>query len=264
MNTRNTGDTMSELKSILITGASSGIGEALALYYAAPGVHLFLTGRDQARTDAVAAACAERGAVAEGTVISVTDRDAMDAYVKACDAKAPLDLVIANAGVGTGPTRGGPLADTTDYIFAANVHGVFHTVHPAIELMKARKSGQIAINASVAGFIGLPSSTPYAASKAAARSYGEGLRGAYARQGIRVSVICPGFVVSRMTDVNNFKMPFLMTAERAAKIIARGLRRNKGRIAFPWPTFWAIRLLQILPYPLVDRLTRKAPIKEKI
>jgi short-subunit dehydrogenase len=107
----------------------------------------------------------------------------------------------------------------------------------------------------------MPGAVAYGASKAAVRSYGEGLRGACHRHGIEVSVLCPGFVESRMTARNPFPMPFLMDAGRAARIIVRGLARNRARIAFPWQTYLVIRLLQLLPATLSDRLLRRAPSK---
>jgi short-subunit dehydrogenase len=107
----------------------------------------------------------------------------------------------------------------------------------------------------------MPGAPAYTASKAAVRAYGEGLRGWAARHGVEVSVICPGFVVSRITETNHFPMPFLMPAERAAEIIRRGLERGRGRIAFPWPMYAAAWLLAALPDALVHRLTARMPSK---
>jgi short-subunit dehydrogenase len=127
--------------------------------------------------------------------------------------------------------------------------------------MLPRRRGQLAIVSSVAGFRGLPGAIAYAASKAAVKSYGEGLRGRLAREGIEVNVICPGYIRSRMTARNKFPMPFLMDAERAARLIRRGLKQNRGRIAFPWPTYAAMRVFAALPEWLVDRLSRRIPEK---
>ena len=252
---------MKDPKSILITGASSGIGQGLATLYAAPGVSLALTGRNAERLDAVAASCREQGATVHPKLIDVAERSAMDAWIREIDAQSPLDLVIANAGIGLGPNDEPTLADITERTFATNVDGVFNTIHPALKRMKARRRGQVAIMSSVAGFVGMPGAVPYAASKAAVRSYGEGLRGAYHRHGVEVNVICPGFIVTRMTERNRFPMPFLMQADKASKIIVKGLARNKGRIAFPWRMYTLIRLLQMLPNALADRLLRRSPSK---
>lgn len=223
---------MKNPKSILITGASSGIGEALALHYAAPGIALHLCGRDAARVDAVAAACRARGAEVGALVLDVAQAAPTAAWIALCDAVRPLDLVIANAGVGMGQDES-TLAQVASGTFAVNVDGVFHTIHPAIEHMRARRRGQIAVVSSLAGYQGLASSPAYSASKAAVKAYAEALRGFLEPDGIDVSAICPGFVASRITARNRFPMPFFMPADRAARIIAAGLARNRGRITFP-------------------------------
>lgn len=249
------------MKSVLVTGASSGIGAALALEYAAPGVRLALCGRNAARLEEVAEACRAKGAAVDARVLSVTDAGALAAWVAEADAAAPLDLVIANAGISAGTGDGAETAEQTRAIFAVNVDGVLNTVLPAIAPMRARRCGQVAIIASVAGFRGLPSAPAYCASKAAVKAWGEGLRGWLARDGVKVSVILPGFVESRITAANDFPMPFLMPADTAAKIIRRGLERDRGRIAFPWPTAFGTWLLSVLPDALADRLTRRLPGK---
>lgn len=250
-------------RSILITGASSGIGEALALAYAAPGVMLFLSGRDRARLDAVAAACRAKDADARPHVVDAADAPAMHAWIAEADAAKPLDLVVANAGIsaGTGSNAAGETPEQAQRIFAVNVGGVMNTVLPAIPLMQARKHGQIAIVSSLAGFRGLPGAPSYTASKGAVRLWGEGLRGWLAADGIGVSVICPGFVKSRITARNRFPMPFLMEAAQAAEIIRRGLAADKARIAFPWPMYAATWLFSVLPMALTDWLAARLPKK---
>ncbi len=249
-------------RTILITGASSGIGVALARAYAAPGVVLALSGRNAARLEEVAEACREAGARVLAETVDVTDADAMAAWIGAVDGEAPLDLVIANAGVAAGTESGGGNADEMRRIFRVNVDGVLNTVAPAVAVMKPRKRGQIAIMSSLAGLRGMPGAPAYAASKAAVRSLAEGLRGRLAGDGIRVSAICPGFVESRMTADNRFPMPMLMTADKAAGIIVKGLRRNKARIAFPWPMAVIMGFLAALPPGWTDPLFRGLPEKE--
>lgn len=256
---------MRDPKAILITGASSGIGAALAREYAGPGRTLFLGGRNQARLEAVAADCRARGATASGAAVDVVDAEALARWIGEADDTAPLDLVIANAGVSAGSgTTGGPL-DQASRIMAINVGGVINTVHPALQRFAARggtgRKGQIAIMASLASFRGFAGAPAYCASKAAVRNYGEGLRNAHAGAGIAISVICPGFVRSGMTAANDFPMPFLMDAERAARIIRRGLARNRGRIAFPWPMYAAAWLVQSLPPWATDHFMRGLPAK---
>lgn len=263
-------------KSILITGASSGIGAALARAYAAPGRRLILGGRDAVRLDAVAADCRARGAAVEKQLVDVAARAAMEDWIAGAFHTGPVELVIANAGIsgGTGGThaddRDAPPSESRDQvarIFAVNVDGVVNTVFPAIaELRKlpredGRLRGQVALMSSLAGFRGLPGAPAYAASKACVRSLGEGLRGLAARHGIAVNVICPGFVKSPMTDINPYPMPFLMSSERAARIIIRGLARNRARISFPWRLWALVWLMSALPVGLTDPLLSRMPEK---
>lgn len=252
---------MRDPKSVVITGASSGIGEALAVLYAAPGVTLALAGRDAARLETVAAVCRGRGAAATTAVLDVADREGMAAWLAMADAAAPVDLLIANAGISAGTGEGTETAEQARRIMAVNWDGVLNTVHPLLSAMRARRRGQIALMASLAGFRGLPGAPAYCASKAAVRIYGESLRGELAADGIGVSVICPGFVKSRMTAVNRFPMPFLMETEDAARVIRRGLERNRPRIAFPWPMAAPVWLLALLPPAWTDGVLARAPRK---
>lgn len=248
---------------ILITGASSGIGKALALRYAAPEVRLTLHGRSESRLREVGEACRRKGADVHYILADVTDRRGMADAIGNADAARPLDLVIANAGIsgGTGGVMNGEPADQVRAIFDVNVTGVFNTIDPVLPLMIARGRGQIALMASLAGYRGWPGAPAYCASKAAVKVYGEGLRGALKRTGVRVNVICPGFVRSPMTDANGYKMPFLMEAERAAEIIARGLADDRGRISFPWQTAFFAWLFAVLPDSICQRLQGRTPAK---
>lgn len=253
---------MQQPRAILITGASSGIGEALAHAYAGPGIFLALAGRDAARLAAVAAVCREHGARVVTSTTDVTDRAGIAAWIETIDGETPLDLVIANAGISAGTGGAGESADQARRILATNIDGVLNTVLPVVPRMTARGRGQIALMSSLASFRGFPGAPAYCASKAMVRIWGEALRPELAHHGVRLSVICPGFVVSRMTSVNTFPMPLLMPADRAAAIIKRGLARNKARIAFPWRMYALTRLLAALPSfviePLLARLPRKA------
>lgn len=252
---------MRNWRSILITGGSSGLGAALALELAADGVFLALTGQDAERLAAIASACAAKGARVETACIDVADRAAMTAFVAAMDASVPLDLVVANAGISAGTGSGVESAEQTRRIFAVNIDGVVNTVTPALAAMALRKRGQIAIVSSLAGFRGLPGAPAYCASKAAVRVWGEALRADWETRGIRVNVVCPGFVTTRMTARNNFRMPLLMSAERAASIVCDGLARNKGRIAFPRRMYASAWLLAALPAFVIDPLLRRLPRK---
>lgn len=250
------------LSGIVITGASSGIGQALAELYARPGMLLALTGRDASRLQAVAETCRQRGATVVAETVPVTDQAAMRGFLEKIAAQSRLDLVIANAGVSGG------FKDWVDFdayvraITSVNIDGVLNTVNPAIPIMVKQGGGQIAIVSSIAGLLAMPGAVPYSATKHFARAYAEELRGRLAPEGVRVSAICPGFVTTRMTARNKFPMPFLMDEHRAARIIRDGLARDQGRIAFPWPMLAMARLLGLLPYPLLDWLLRRSPAKD--
>lgn len=250
-------------KSILITGASSGLGEGLALHYAKPGIFLALLGRDEDRLEAAAQSCRALGAKVETIAASVTDRDAMDQWIREVDARYPLDLVIANAGIsgGTGGSMTGEGVEQARKIFDVNVTGVFNTIEPILPRMIERRAGQIAVVSSLAGFRGWPGAPAYSASKGAVRFYGEALRGSLSASGVKVNVICPGFVRTRMTAANDFPMPLLMDREKAAKIIAAGLAANRGRIAFPLPTHFSAWFASILPDFAAQYVLKLMPAK---
>jgi short-subunit dehydrogenase len=248
-------------KSILITGASNGIGEALALHYAATGITLFICGRNAERLQAVAQQCEERGAQVCTWVGDVSDEPGMKNWIVASDQQCPLNLVIANAGVALGSASVEGLHQAAVDSFQINVTGVFNTVHPALEVMSQRRpypvnNGQVAIMSSVMGYIGMARSPAYSSSKAAVKHYGQALRGNFSGMGIGISVICPGYVSSNITAQNTSTMPFLISAEKAAKIIARGLNRNKARITFPWQMVVIARLCINLPAFIADRLNK--------
>ncbi|MFO1037394.1 MAG: SDR family NAD(P)-dependent oxidoreductase [Geminicoccaceae bacterium] len=243
---------------VLITGASSGLGAALALAYAAPGVKLALFARDEERVREVAEQCRAKGAAVAALLVDVTDAEAMEQAVTLVDDAAPVDLVIANAGI-AGTMLGG---DGVARLFAVNVMGVVHTVEPLLPRMRERHRGQIAIMSSLASFVARPGTAAYCGSKAAVRIWGEGLRQRLAADGVRVSVICPGFVDTPLTRRNPFPMPMLMDAESAAHLIKRRLARDDGRIAFPWPMYVGALVAGMLPAWIQQRATGRWPGKE--
>jgi len=210
----------------------------------------------------VAAACRQRAARVQSAVVDVADRGGMARWIDEIDRTTPIDLVIANAGIGVGAADGRETEEQVRTVFGVNLGGTFNTVLPLIPKLVARRRGQIALVSSLASFRGFPGSPTYCGSKAALRVWGEGLRGDLQAYGVEVSVVCPGFVASRITVRNEFPMPFLMSAGRAAAIVRRGLARNRGRIAFPFPMYFTIWLLGTLPPlltdPLLMRLAKKS------
>lgn len=248
-------------RSILITGATSGIGAALARDYAAPGVRLVLSGRNAERLEAVAADARAAGADVEAEIVDVTDAEATARWVEAADDAVPLDLAIANAGISGGTFGGGESVARASAIFATNMNGVVNTLHPAAERMVARGQGQVVIVSSMAGFRGIPGAPAYSASKAAARAWGDAMRGRLKPKGVTVSIVCPGFVRTPMTDVNQYRMPMLMEVDKAASLISRRLARGDALIAFPWPVHMFVRLMAALPRPVGDYIYGRMPEK---
>ncbi|MDE3017120.1 MAG: SDR family NAD(P)-dependent oxidoreductase [Pseudomonadota bacterium] len=252
---------MKNPKNIVITGASSGLGAALAEFYASTGITLHLQGRNRQRLEETAAACRSKGAAVHGELCDVTDAEATKNWLEKSDKISPIDLVIANAGISAGTGIHGEGEAQLRGIFAVNIDGVVNTVEPLLPRMTARRRGQIAVMSSLAGFRGLPSCPAYSASKMCVRALGEAWRGLYAAQGVEVSVICPGYVKTPMTADNDFPMPFMMNADKAAGIIAKGLAKNKTRIVFPFALYFPLWLLSCLSPALTDWLFSRLPGK---
>ncbi len=245
---------------ILITGASSGIGRALALAYAQDGADLVLLGRDAGRLDAAASACRAAGAVnVETHVADVRDREAMARVVTEADGQAPIDILVANAGVATGLSHGQLMEppEAVRAIMAINVHGVFNTVEPIISAMCARGVGQIAIVGSMAGVRALPYSPAYCAAKSAVHMWADCLRGSLAPHGVHIALIVPGFVKTPMNAPLKAWQPGAISDTEAARIIRNGLDRNRTVIAFPFYMYAAMRFFDLLPGGLVDAVMRR-------
>jgi short-subunit dehydrogenase len=245
-------------RTIVITGASSGIGEALALRYAREGARLGLLGRNRERLDRVAAECRGFGAEVHTATIDVRARQDLRVWLEDFDGAAPVDVLIANAGVLAGTTPDGEIetADESHALIETNVLGVLNAVHPLLPRMLSRGHGQIGLVGSLAGFVPLPDTPSYCASKSAVLTYGLALRSFLRRRGIRVSVICPGYVTTRMTQQESGWRPFEMPAGRAAELICRGLARDRPVIAFPFLLALLSRIGGVLPDGL-RRLTAK-------
>jgi short-subunit dehydrogenase len=245
---------------VVITGASSGIGEALAIECAKRGDRLFLCGRNAQRLENTAEKCRALGAATDAETIDVTDSEAVAQWLTQCESKAPIERVFANAGVSTGEET----SDNVRRTFATNVEGVVNTVLPAIEIFRngqERTTKQIVITSSIAGYGPLKACPSYSATKSCVKTWGLALRGMLAPEGIAVSVICPGFIRSRITDANTCPMPFFMEADKAASIILKRADKNKGMISFPWPMRLSTWFLSIMPQFLNELINKLLPKK---
>jgi short-subunit dehydrogenase len=233
---------------VIITGASSGIGAALAQALARPGTRLGLIGRNTERLGAVAAGATARGARVEQGLFDLRDRAALTGFVEGFAAAGPLDLMIANAGVLDGRAPDGAIetAEAARCLLETNLFGAIDTFHAALAPMRSG-GGHIVFVASLAGLSPLPDAPAYSASKAALISYGLAMRDALRLQNIRVSVVCPGYVTSQMTQHHLGPKPFEMPADAAAQRILAGIARNKALIGFPFPLYWAARLSIVAP-----------------
>lgn len=250
---------MDSLGCVVISGASRGLGAALAERCASPGVGLRLIARSAAGLAETAARCATRGAVVETATIDVRDGAAIAAQLLAWDAERPVDCVIANAGIARGIRPDGEwegLEGATDQV-AVNLFGAMHLVEPLLPAMRTRRAGRIALIASVAAYRGLPDAPGYAASKAGLRAYGEGLRAALAPRGVRVTVVLPGFFDSDMGSRWIGPRPLAIGLDAAADRTHRAILRGARRAAFPLPLAGVLRVVDALPAGLSDWAVRR-------
>jgi short-subunit dehydrogenase len=239
----------------IVTGASSGIGRALALRLAALGYRVGLIARRGDLLEAAAAEIEAGGGTAVAAVADVGDRAALRAAVAEIELRlGPTEVMVANAGFGA-PTRLDPLNTAeVEETFRVNLMGVIYSVEAVLPGMLARGRGQLLAISSLAAYKGLPGESAYCASKAAVNVYMEGLRIRLRSRGVVVTTICPGFVRTPMTAMNS-AMPFIMTADEAARRIARTIARRKGGVVrFPWRMAMLIALVARLPDAVVARL----------
>jgi short-subunit dehydrogenase len=236
----------------IITGASSGIGRALAIALSRPEIVLGLLARDTTRLAETAQACTSRGASVHVLPADVRDRDALRATILQFDAAQPVDCVIVNAGisVGTSPTGDIEREDETFALIETNLTGALATALPLIPLMRERRSGRIVFLSSIAALAPLPDAAAYSASKAALLAYGLAMRERLRDDGVNVNVVCPGFVTTPMAHAYLGWKPLEISPEDAARRIIGGLERNRAVIAFPWLLAFAARFQQALPESL--------------
>jgi len=236
---------------ILITGASAGIGAALATHYAERHGAALTLGLVARRTDRLEALAGRLGALGARVLTygaDVRDRDAMEGVAQAYLAAAGgVDLAIANAGIGNRDRlRQGDAAHTADTV-NVNVLGVIHTLVPLIPAMVEQRAGHLVGVGSLAGFIPVPGLGAYCASKAAVKMLMDTWREQLRHRGIRVTTVCPGWVATEMNAANPNPMPFRMEAPRAARLIDRAIERGRATYVFPWQMRVAVPLLRLLP-----------------
>lgn len=238
-----------------ITGGGSGIGRALALELAGAGWQVAISARSPTALAAVQAEAGDRIAVFP---LDVCDAGAVADTLAAIETqRGPLDLVVLNAGTHQPMGLTDFSIDTARHLMAVNYFGVVHGLAAVLPRFTARRAGQIAIVASVAGYRGLPSAAAYGPTKAALINLAEALRPEASRAGIDLRLINPGFVATPLTDRNDFPMPDCITAEAAARAIHRGLTGQDFEIAFPWRFSRVMKLLRWLPDRLFFALTRR-------
>lgn len=251
---------------IVITGASSGLGQALATEFAArfPGSVMLLLARRTDRLTVLADALPDVRVLCAS--VDVTDHERLSTVCQDFVAThgAP-DIVIANAGISVGTLTDMPEdRDVFARIMAVNVQGVFDSFAPFLSAMKAAGRGTLVGIASVAGVRGLPGSGAYSASKAAVAVYLESLRLEMKPFGLSVVTISPGFIDTEMTRGNPYHMPFLMPAPRFARVAVDAILAGRRRVVIPWQMGWVARLLRILPAWLYDRLFVDGPRKPRL
>ncbi|MGD9610674.1 MAG: SDR family NAD(P)-dependent oxidoreductase [Desulfovibrionaceae bacterium] len=244
---------------IVLTGASGGLGRALAVTYAGPGVRLHLTGRDAARLAAVAETCRARGAAVATTVLDLATPGAAAAFARDTDANRPVDVALACAGLSSSVRGdgGGETPEAVERVFAVNTLAVAGLLGPLAEAMRRRGRGALAVIGSLAGLRGQPSSPAYSASKAGALAYGEGLRAWLAPYGVTVTVVAPGFVETPMSRRYRGAKPLLWPADRAAAAIVAAVAAGRPRLEFPGPLALGSRLLGLLPPRIGDAVLRR-------
>jgi short-subunit dehydrogenase len=246
------------MKKVLITGASSGIGAALARHMAARGDEVWLAARRMDRTSEIVEEIRAAGGAAHAVELDVQDADALENAIAALDAEAGgFDIVVANAGVGgKGATASGLRYADVKKVFAINFNGAVATLLAAQRPMLERKRGHLVAISSLAAELPLPVALDYGTAKAALSYWVQAMRLDLAPRGVDVTLIHPGFVKSEMTAKNNFPMPFILDAEDAARLMARAIDRKAAVLRFPIAYRLAFALAKLLPLSLVGFIAR--------
>ncbi len=246
---------------IVITGASSGLGEALALHYATKENILVLIARREDRLAGVSQQCRELGAEVETIIADVGDFDRMREIGKyLCEKR--IDRIILNAGVSVGHNGGVTPFEDFERLFKTNFLSVHAFLEPIIPKLIEQESGEIVFISSLASLLTMPTSIAYSSSKRALNAYAEGLHYQLKPYGISVMTIMPGFIDSEMTRKNRFKMPFLLQTQEGVSRIVHAIERKKVQYAFPFRFYLMIRIVLLFPQSLRDKIVNFTNFKK--
>lgn len=244
-------------KCIWLTGASSGIGAAIAKELVARGARVALTARREEVLKNLADSFGSHTSQAAVFPGDVTDLGRMSYVVDEIEKTfGVIDIVIANAGTHVFSKPEEFNAEEYMSLTRTNFGGMLYTLEPIVRRMVGRQRGHVVVIASLAGYRGLPRAAAYSASKAAIINFVESMRFHLRRQGIKVSLVNPGFVRTPLTDKNDFYMPFLVEADDAARIICDGIERRKKEIVFPFLFAWMLKTARIIPYSIYETMVR--------
>lgn len=246
---------------IIITGASSGLGEALALHYAIPQNELVLIARREERLRDVAARCREKGAEVEAIITDVNDFGRIQEIGSELS-QNQIDRIILNAGVSVGHSGGVTPFEDFERLFKTNFLSVHALLEPIIPKLIEQQSGEIVFISSLASLLTMPTSIAYSSSKRALNAYAEGLHYQLKPYGINVMTIMPGFIDSEMTQKNRFKMPFFMSREKGIARITHAIERKRMRYAFPFRFYLMIRIVLLFPQSLRDKIVHFTNFKK--
>lgn len=245
-------------KVVWLTGASSGIGEALAFELAERGAYVALSARRQEILEGIAREIVSRGGKAAVFPLDVENLEAVkESAVRIESAFGEINCLIANAGthIFSKPEH----FDSKEYLRLMNINygGMLHSIEAVLPKMIERKNGQIVGMCSLAGYRGLPRAAAYGASKAAMIHFLESIRFHLKPLGLKISIVNPGFVKTPLTDKNDFYMPFLIDAAKAAKIICDGIECEKREISFPFPFNWILKFVRLLPDTIYEKVINR-------
>lgn len=248
-------------KTIIITGASSGIGAAMAAEYSNPNTRLFLFGRSIERLAQIEKICLAKNAEVQTFTADIRQENIIANYIKEITKQNKIDLLITCAGVSAGTLNQPETMEQVKDVFETNLNGTLNTIMPIIPHMIANKSGTLVFISSMAGLVGLSSAPAYSASKAAVKIFGDALRAYLKKFNITICMVIPGYVETPMTEKNNFPMPLKISAQEAARIIVRGIEKKQGIITFPKVTYYLLKIFNLLPYQIIDYINAKLPGK---